>query len=419
MGNSTLSIAWRNLGRNRKRTILAVSAIALGQFTLVFINCMMAGMYGDMLETITGPLIGHVQVHHPMWREERAMDLYIDDLAAAMSSIREIPDVTAVSPRIYSPVLVASGEEVREPADADTGMIVGVDVPTEVEKHGILESLSEEELPGNGRVAVGKVLARRLGIGVGQTIAVIGQDVDEFPASDLFEVAAVVRSMTDVVNRMGIVMSLSDAGEFLAMPDHAHELVVQGVDPRKAEDMADAVAGLPELEETEVLPWKEAAPELVRLVEMKDIVDLIFVLILFVAAAAGIVNTMMMSTFERTHEFGMLLAVGARPRRIVGMVVLESIILGLLGVAIGSVIGTALVLWTSHTGIDYAALTNVKESDLDFAFKGLNISYVLYPKFEWRHLSFGVIAVTLTSVLAALWPALRASRLEAAEAMKS
>lgn len=165
------------------------------------------------------------------------------------------------------------------------------------------------------------------------------------------------------------------------------------------------------------MPWREAAPELVTIIEMKSWSDLIFVVILFVAAAAGIANTMMMSTFERTREFGTLLAVGCRPTRMVRMVLLESVVLGLVGVAIGSVLGAAIVLITSQTGIDYSALGGIRAEEV--AFKGLNISYVIYPKFEFRHVLYGVIAVTLTSVLASLWPAAFAARLQPVEAMRS
>jgi len=125
----------------------------------------------------------------------------------------------------------------------------------------------------------------------------------------------------------------------------------------------------------------------------------------------------MMSTFERTHEFGMLLALGTRPGRIVRMVLIESIIIGLIGVAIGSLLGSSMVLITSHTGINYAAFGGVKAEDV--AMGGLSVSYVIYPMFEFRHIVFGVCAVTITSVLATVWPAALAARLEPVEAMRS
>jgi putative ABC transport system permease protein len=414
---TTLQIAWRNLGRNRRRTILAVAAIALGQLTLVAVNGMMAGMYEEMLRTITGPLIGHVQIYHKDWRDEQAMDLYIDNLDATRKRIESIDGVKSVSPRIYAPVLVAEGEKSDEPADAEAAMIVGLDVDVESRRGGILDDLDAGELPGSGGVVVGKVLANRLGIGVGQRIAVIGQDVDEFPVSDLFTVKAIIAGKTDVVNRLGIVMALADAGEFLGMPDQAHEILVQGDDYRDAEALADRINSIPGLEDASVLAWREAAPELVAMLDLKDWSDLIFVAILFVAAAAGIANTMMMATFERRRELGMLLALGARPRRIVRLVLVESIVLGLVGVAIGSVLGSAFVLITAQTGIDYGALGGVAGQEI--AYRGLNFSYIIYSQFEFRHIIYGLVAVTMTAVLAALWPATIAARLEPAEAART
>ncbi|MFC1452689.1 ABC transporter permease [Verrucomicrobiota bacterium] len=414
---STTRIAWRNLGRNRRRTLLAVGAIALGQLTLVFINGMMAGWWEDMLATVTGPLAGHVQVHHKAWREERALDLFMDDRGQVMREIEALPDVKRVSPRIYAAVLAASGETGDQPADAEPAMIVGVDTAVESGEGGLLEHVAEEALPRGRTALIGKVLAARLDIGPGAELALIGQDADGFPVSDLFKVSGLVGGNVDVVKRLGIVMAISDAGEFLGLPDQAHEFVVHGADSKEAESLAREVSALPSLKGAEALPWREAKPELVRMLDMKAWFDVIFLLIVFVAAAAGIANTAMMSAFERTHEFGMLLAIGARPARIVRMVLVESVIIGLLGVALGSVLGSALVLVTSHTGINYAALAQTPADD--FVYGGMSISYVMYPKFELKHIVLGLWAVTLTSVLASLWPAAIAARLEPVEAMRS
>jgi putative ABC transport system permease protein len=413
---STLRIAWRNLGRRKRRTLLAIGAIALGQTTLVFVNGLMAGSFENMLQTITGPLVGHVQIHHSEWREERAIDLYVDGLSQARAQIKALPYVTTVLPRIFSPVLAASGEQQDQPADAEPAVIVGVDVDAESEKGGLLEHLKPEELPGERSVAVGKVLANRLGIEEGHSLAVIGQDADGYPVSDLFIVKSIISSTVDIVNTMGVVMPIAYAGELLMMPDQAHEIIVQSDDHRNAETIAASISALPELADAEVLPWRDAIPELVRLIDMKWLMDLGFLGIVFVAAAAGIANTATMSTFERTREFGMLLAVGSRPGRIVWMVFIESIVLGLAGVIIGSLLGSAAVLITSHTGIDYAALGGVSAEDVSFG--GLSISYVIHPKFEFRHILFGLCAVTMTSVLASVWPATLAARLEPVEAMR-
>lgn len=416
---STLSIAWRNLGRNRRRTALALTAIALGQIIVVAVNGMMAGMFDSMLKTITGPMIGHVQIHHKDWREDRAVDLYIDKLTEVRAAIGSLPGVKSVSPRLFTAVLVAPGEQSEKPADAEAAIVVGVDVNAESLDKGLIGNLQANERPGGRNVVIGTVLARRLGITPGRLIAVIGQDVDEFPVSDLFTVSAVIKSSVDIVES-GIVMSLPDAQAFFNLPDKCHEIVVRGSDYRMSVALAEAVRKIPSMSEAEVLTWKEAVPELASMIDIKGYMDLIFVGILFLAAAAGIANTMMMSTFERTREIGMLLALGSGPGRLVRMIVLEAVILGLVGVAIGSVLGTIIVLITSHTGINYVAIAGMSTKEaMDFSYKGLNISLLIYPKLEYRSFIYGLVAVTLTSVLTALWPAVSAARLEPAEAMRT
>jgi putative ABC transport system permease protein len=413
---TNLRIAWRNFGRNRKRSALAIGAIALAQTTLVFVNGFMAGSYDQMLQTITGPMIGHVQVHHPQWREERAIDLYIDRLDAVRAQMVDLPEVESVSPRLYSAVLAASGEQRDQPADAEPAMIVGVDTSAESARGGLLESLPEHAHPDGNKVAVGRILANRLRVSEGQQLAVIGQDVDGFPASDLFTIGAVIESPVDLVKTRGVVMSIEAAAAFLVMANQAHEIVVRGSKIERADDLSLDVAALPAASELEVLSWREAAPEFSRMIDMKTWFDLVFLAIVFIAAASGIANTSMMSTFERTREFGMLLAIGLRPARVVRMVLIESVLLGLVGVVVGSLAGSGLVLLTAHSGINYAALAGMESAEM--AFGGVSISYIIYPRFEIRHILFGFIAVALTSILASTWPATLAARLEPAKAMR-
>lgn len=153
------------------------------------------------------------------------------------------------------------------------------------------------------------------------------------------------------------------------------------------------------------------------MIEMKNRFHLIFLAIVLAAAAAGIPNTSMMSTVERTREFGMLLASGLRPARVMRMVSMESVLLGLIGVLMGSlVVGSLLVLFTGRTGINYALLAGMESADI--AFGGVSISYVIYPRFEPRQLLLGFLAVTLTSVVASTWAASLTGRLEPAKAMR-
>jgi len=409
-------MGWRNLGRNMKRTLLAIGAIALGQLTLIVVNSLMEGFFQDILETVTGPLVGHIQIQDPLWHDERAADLYIDHLAETRKAIEGLKETVRVSPRIVTFALVASGEKSESPAEAEAGMIAGLDIDAETKRGGLLEGVPPEEWPAKGEVIIGTVLANRLNLKEKQLIAVISTDVDGFPVSELFTVKTIVDSNVELIKTLGVVMPIEEAGELLMMPDQVHELAVYGYDFMKADSLKEAITHIPALKDASIKTWREAIPEIVMVINVKKWFDILFLSIVFIAAAAGIANTAMMSTFERKHEFGLLLAMGARPARLVNMVIFESVILGLIGIAVGTFIGVAISTILSYTGFNYGFLGG-SGADTSITYKEISFSLVIYPRLKLQHVVYGLVAVTLTSILASLWPALIAARLEPVEAM--
>ncbi len=407
---TTVRIAWRNLGRNRRRTALALAAIGIAEMALVVFQGAIAGYLDLMTQSITGAVIGHAQVHAPKWREDRALDRYLDDAQAKVDAVAATPGVRAVSPRVYGPTLVAKG------VDGLAAVVVGVDVVAE-RTHGLLDGVALARLPEKNEVLVGELLAQRLGAKAGDELALVGQAVDGSVASGLHRVAAVVSTSVDLVNRLGLVMPLEDAREFLAMPGGAHELVIVGADSQQADALAVRVAALPALAGTEVLPWKKLAPEYAFILEFMWAYELVLLVLVFIAAAAGAANTMMMATFERTRELGMLLGLGAQPRRIVGLVVVEGVLLGLVALALGAAAGLAIVAVTHETGLDLSKITSGSAEEI--AFIGMKWSMVMHPRVSLPGLWQSLLAVLLVSLLAALWPAVRAARLEPVEAMRS
>ena len=180
----------------------------------------------------------------------------------------------------------------------------------------------------------------------------VGQGIDGSIASELFTVKALVMTPVDLLNRQGLVIDLAAAQLLFAMPDQAHELVIHARRGDEAAALARRVSAMPAFAGDEVLDWQTLAPEMVSLVRIIDVAGALVLVLVFLAAAAGVANTMLMATFERTREFAMLLALGARPSRIVRMVLAESIVLGLLGAVAGSAVAIALVVATHRTGID-------------------------------------------------------------------
>ena len=406
----TLQIAWRNIGRSKKRTGLALLAIAVGQFALLATNGLMRGYTENIQNAITGPMVGHVQVHDPNWVEERALDLVLYDVNEKIAAIDSDPDVESAAARIYAPVLVAPKE------DAFIATVVGVDVKIESRDYGILSGFNKTL--DKKHVFIGHRLAKKINVKPGEEIAVIGQAVDGSLANDLYIVQDIIKCPVDLINLSGIVMSLEDAQQLFVMPDEAHEITIRARESGMADAIAKRLKQMPILKGTEVQTWQEIVPELVLVIKYSDYTGYFVLIIIFIAAIAGIANTLMMSTFERFHEFGMLLALGSRPLRIIRMIVFEALLIGFLGVVIGTIFGLAFVLGTSGSGIDMASWGGDRQVE-NMGYMGLNLPLLIFPKIKSFDVFLGFAAVMFTSLVASIWPAWIAGRLEPMEAMRA
>ncbi len=406
---TTARMAWRNLWRNPRRTGLAVAAIGLS-LALVLVYDGVLRAYADwMRATMTGPLLGDVQAHAPEWRKDRAMDRTLRGIPAALDAVRRAPGVASASARVYAPALAAVGEE------GFAVLVLGIEPGPESRPTGLLAGVTAP--PAGKRALVGKALAESMGVSPGDVIAIVGQGADGSLANDLFTVSGLVSTSVDFVNRQAVLLELPVAQELFAMPGEAHEVVVHASPGTAARALAGELSVLPELAGAEVLDWERLAPEMVALIRLVEVAWVFVLVLVFAAAAAGVANTMLMSTFERTHELGMLLALGTRPARIVSLVVAEALVLGLAGVIAGVALGGGVVALTHRTGFDFQALTGAGPRELSFG--GLRWSLLLYPRLAAVDVLRGAGAVLATALLASAWPAARAARLAPSKALRS
>ncbi|NVN90220.1 MAG: ABC transporter permease [Desulfuromonadales bacterium] len=408
---SDMRMGWRNLARNRIRTLLACFAIAIAQVTLIWINSFMNGHEARIFETLTGPMLGHIQVHAPKYRDDEAIERVMPHAVSLVKKIAEVPHVRGVAPRVYAPVLTSLKET------GHVAVLSGMDITAERKTGGVLEGLGAERIPIGRELLLGKGLAADMGVRPGDTLALMGQAVDGSIASGLYRVKAVIETPVDQINQAGIIMDLAVSQEFLAMADQVHEMLIRTDSQLSIPEVVSTLQKLPALKPYEILSWERIVPSMAALLEMSGRVNYLILAMVFLTTIAGVVNTMLMATFERVHEFGMLLALGCNPGRLIRLLVMESLTLGIIGVAIGSVIGVALTLYGVRNGIDLALLGDTGQGS-NFTFEGMNLSMRVFPILKLKDVASGFGAVCLTSVLAALWPARRISRLEPVEAMR-
>ena len=201
------------------------------------------------------------------------------------------------------------------------------------------------------------------------------------------------------------------------MDDQAHEIVVRLHEAEQLDQAAAALGAQPALQGAEIKRWHEVVPQLAGIIRMMDMYSLVVLGIVCLASIAGIANTMMMSTFERRRELGMLLALGANPGRLFRMVATEAVLLGALGVLLGTALGACFAALTAGSGFDLAELGG--EESFEMGFQGVQIASRVYPEMRGADVLVGVSAVLVTALSACVWPLLHVARLEPVEAMRT
>jgi putative ABC transport system permease protein len=403
-------IGWRNLGRNPKRTAMACLAIAIAQAALIFINSFMNGYDAKIFETLTGPMLGHIQIHAKKYRDDGAIERVIEGASNLENLILKQPDVKSVSARIYAPVL-ASLKEMGHVAE-----VTGLNAASENSPGGILEGLSPQQIPGPNEVLVGRGLAEDMGLKAGDTLALMGQAVDGSIASGLYRIKAVINTPIDQINQSGIVMDLKVSQDFLAMGDQVHELVIHAQSQTAIPGVLSSLKVLPALQPYEILSWDQLVPYMVTLLQMIGKMNILILFLVFLTTMAGVANTMLMATFERIHEFGMLLALGCKPFRLLRMVIFESLTLGIVGVGAGTLLGLGATWYFVQHGLDLYSLT---KNGAGFGFEGMNFNGSIFFILKPMDVLGGVAAVCVTSLLASIWPARKIGKLEPVEAMRA
>jgi ABC-type lipoprotein release transport system permease subunit len=410
-----LRVAWRNLGRHRRRSVITGLALAWGFAAVVVLNGIMEGMGTDFVRSGTDLLAGQIRIQNPAWEPERqlwdvvggddgiAVDALLDRVAADAG-------VVGAAPRVYGAGIVATDSTSRG------ALLMGIDPDRETGVTRFLEGLVEGALPEPGRyqVLLGQELARQLRARPGDEVVLVAPAADGSLGNELFTVGGIVRTGIPEVDASQVVLRLEELQPLLALgPADVHEVVAAAANPWDAAAVADRLAAdLADLgPAVAVEAWPAFRPELVDFASLISGANWVILFIIFVMAAFGVANTMLMGTFERRREFAVMKALGMRPGHIIATVVGEAFVLGALALAAGSVIALPLVLWLVHHPIDLTPVAG-EQMFMDTLFQ-----FVLRIEHSWDIPLRGAAGLVITAVLAALYPAFRANRVPAAEAL--
>jgi ABC-type lipoprotein release transport system permease subunit len=415
MSGRLFQLAWRNLWRNRRRTLIAMAAIGLGYAMLLFVACLMAGLRQQMIESGTCLVLSDIEVHAPDYYPDRATYQTLGgqkgtDVSSLVAAIAADPRVQAASPRVYGYGLVSAA---HQSAGAE---ILGV-VPDQEQKITVLQtrivkgSYLTEQLPKG--VVMGDTLATTIGVEVGSEIVLLTQAADGSMGNGLYTVAGMFHTGLDAIDQGLVLMSLSSLQRLLRLPPgRIHEI---GIKLHDITETTTAVALEGQLSKTlpvRVRAWPELAPELADYVQFNRRVTFILFFIFFLLSVIGIVNTMLLAVIERTRELGMLMAVGMRPVQVVGLILAEAGGLTGASLVLGGALAVPLLWYLQVHGL------NLGGNGGEVSLAGVVVGHLWYGRQDFTAYTQAALGLAVTALVSALYPALRAARLRPMEALR-
>lgn len=395
----TLRLAYRNILRQRRRSLLTALSMAGGYMLFVFSISLLEGSWSNVVDIFTLDHTGHIQVHKDDYAKRPKIHKTIADRTMVESTLENNVEVTGWAPRVYSAALAYGGNK-TSPAQ-----IFGIDPILEPTVTRIVQKVTEGEYfdaqadaDGYFKAMIGRGLANALKLQVGDEIVLISAGADGSIANDIFLVSAIIGNTTSF-DRLGVYLPMAAAQEFLSIGSEVHEYAMLARDKHDNERIAaDLQEVLPTLT---VSPWQKIEATFYRTMQSDKQGNYFTMGLVVFIVFVGVLNTVLMSVLERTKEFGVLKSIGCRPSELVKLVFLETVMLAVMSIGVGLLLILPVVVWFTEVGIKLDMSVDMGGVIFD-TMKGDLSAYVLLMPMGF---------MLLTAALISLPPGLRAARI--------
>lgn len=392
-----VKLAWRNLWRNKLRTAIILGAMVFGLVGVTAMMGFMTGFVDSMLSNAIRWQTSHLQIHNTQYIRNPDISEQVSEGERLAQQLRTLPDVDTVSARFIAVGMVAS-------ARSNRGVrINGIDIEDEARITPLSTKLSEGEwLSREGRnpILVSQKLSERLTLRVGSKVVVTFTDAGGQVVGAAYRVRGIFSTPSTQFDEGNVLVRKSDLQKTAAM-EGVHEIAILLKDSQALEKIKTDIIQMVEEESAgsriSVRDWQQIQPMLATMMNTMDVSNRIILIIFVIAMMFGIINIMLMSVFERTQEFGVLMAVGMQKHKVFSLIMLETTMLGATGALLGLVASAALMAILHHYGISLASMSD--------GLGAYGIDTVLYPRVSYQEYQITFVTVFVASVLAAIYPA--------------
>ena len=401
-----LQIAWRNIWRNKTRSLVVICSIIIGLWAGVFILAFAWGMYQSNIDDSVYKQLSHIQIHNPSFSQENDAKCTIPSADTILWKLQKNPKVLSASSRVITTGMISS------PTTASGVKLYGIKPVAEEKQIRLKEMITSGNFFESGKkneILLGEKLAKKLKVKLKSKVVLTFTDIHSNIISAAFRVGGIYRSKNLSLDEVNVYVLQDQLRGLLALkPSEANEIAILLKNENEVETFKTYSKSL--VPEHKVEDWKELSPELGLVIESFNMYTYIIIGIILLALTFGIINTMLMSVLERVRELGMLMAIGLNKSKIFTMIMLETIYLTLIGCPLGLLIGWLCNHLLGSYGINIAMFS---EGLASYGF-----SSVIYPSLESKKYMVVAIMCILTAILAAIYPAFKALQLNPSEAIR-
>jgi ABC-type lipoprotein release transport system permease subunit len=402
-----LQLGWRNIWRNPRRTLVILTAVVIGVWCMITLGALMRGMIDQMVRNGIATLTGHIQVHSRGYRNDPVIEHSIVDPQPLEHALRELlPAGTHWSSRVRVNAVASNARH------SGGVVLVGIDPAAEAAVSFIGDAIAQgrylKDEDKNG-IIIGNALADEFETRLAHKLIVMSQGSDREIASRAFRIIGIFRAELEATEKQFVFVTLGSTQQMLKLKKGISEVSILLPEYQKADEVAAALRHTLPSEDYEVNTWKELLPLLTAYLAISENFLYLWFLVVFVAMGFGVVNTTLMAVFERMREFGLLKALGMKPRWIVREVLTESCLLLILGMAIGNIFGLLTSFALSGGGIDLSALAAGMEY--------FGAPRIIYPVISGKDLVMANAVVFVLGLLVSCYPAIKAARFTPVEAL--
>ena len=401
-------IAWRNVWRSKLRSLVIVLATTIGLSATIYIIALINGMMQQKVDATIENELSDIQIHSKKFMQDESVQYWIPNADSIVHRLDNMPSVKEHSSRIKATGMAST-------AHSGNGvMIIGIRPEQEKKVTAIHECLTEgtyfEKKSRIPSILISQKLSEHLKAGLGKKVVITTSALDGETAQALFKIEGIFKTSNSVFDEMNVFI-VADQLQQMVQPggNIVSEIAIRTADPD------DAIAVASSLQEDfpnlSVLSWKELSTSLVAIMAMMDQFGYIMIMIILLALTFGIINVMLMAIMERTRELGMLMAIGMNKKRLFLMIMMETIFMSVTGAIIGVALAAGTIALTSRSGIDFASWSE--------GFESMGYNPLVYPVVQSSFYIILGIMVIIAASLASVWPARKALKLQAAEAIRS